>query len=91
MRSKLIGSAVALCLIGGSVFAGQLQPADGGGGGGIGMNNEAARKKMNTKIEPPTLNLKSEETATWPMIATVLIVGACVLVAIIPPKRGHQD
>ncbi|MDP1660308.1 MAG: hypothetical protein Q8L55_00185 [Phycisphaerales bacterium] len=77
----------AACLAGSLALA---QPADQPAGG-IGFNTSAAREKANRKIEPPTLNLKSEESAAWPMIATVLFAGACLLASIIPPKRGHQD
>jgi hypothetical protein len=89
MRNTLTITAAALLLTGGSLMA--QQPETPPAGGGIGLNIQAAREKLNKKVEPPTLNLKSEETATWPMIATVIIVVSCVLVAIIPPKRGHQD
>ncbi|MFT3683970.1 MAG: hypothetical protein QM783_03410 [Phycisphaerales bacterium] len=65
----------------------------GGGTGSIGFQSvAAAHDKAGKKIEPPTLNLKSEEGAVWPMIATLVIILACGLVgAAIPPKRGHQD
>ena len=86
---KTITTATTICLTSAVLFA--QQPEQPAGGGGIGMNIQGEREKRNKKLEPPTLNLKSEETATWPMIATVLIIGACVLVAIIPCKRGHQD
>ena len=90
MRNTIMITAAALCLTGGTLMAQPPEPP--AGGGGIGLNIQGQRDKIkNQKMEPPTLNLKSEETATWPMIATVLIIGACVLVAIIPPKRGHQD
>ena len=90
MRKSMIAMTAALLLTGAAVAQPQEPPA--GGGGGIGFQSVgAARDKANKKIEPPTLNLKSEESATWPMIATILFAGACLLAAIIPPKRGHQD
>ncbi len=84
---SILAMTAAACLTGGLALA---QPTDQPAGG-IGFNTTAAREKANRKIEPPTLNLKSEESAAWPMIATVLFAGACLLASIIPPKRGHQD
>lgn len=89
MRNSKVAAVVAgLCLVGGTAIAAQPQETSGGG---IGMNIQGTRDKQNKKIDPPTLNLKSNEGSTWPMIATLVIVGACLLAAIIPPKRGHQD
>lgn len=89
MRKTMLVMTAGLCTMGAPLMA---QPPEAPpAGGGIGMNIQGAREKANKKIEPPTLNLKSEESATWPMIATVLFAGACLLAAIIPPKRGHQD
>jgi hypothetical protein len=92
MRKTMLVMTAGLCTMVAPLMAQPTEPPAGpGGGGGIGFNVAAAREKANKKIEPPTLNLKSEESATWPMIATVLFAGACLLAAIIPPKRGHQD
>jgi len=87
---RILTTAAAVCVAAGAAMAQQpeQQPA---GGGGIGMNIAATREKMTKKIDPPTLNLKSEEGATWGLIATILFAGGCLLAAIIPPKRGHQD
>lgn len=89
---RITTMAAAVCVAAGTALAQQpeQQPA-GGGGGGIGMNIAAAREKATKKIDPPTLSLKSEEGATWGLIATILFAGGCLLAAIIPPKRGHQD
>lgn len=89
MRKTMLVMTAGLCTMVVPLMAQPVEPP--AGGGGIGFNVSAAREKANKKIEPPTLNLKSEESATWPMIATVLFAGACLLAAIIPPKRGHQD
>jgi hypothetical protein len=93
MRKAMVTMTAALFLSGGALMAQPLEPGkQPSGGGTIGFGSvAAAREKGNKKIEPPTLNLKSEESATWPMIATILFAGACLLAAIIPPKRGHQD
>ncbi|HYC99918.1 MAG TPA: hypothetical protein VEB22_01720 [Phycisphaerales bacterium] len=89
MRKALAAITTAACLTVGTAMA--QPPEQPAPGGGIGLNIQAQRDKANKKVEPPTLDLKSSESATWPMIATVLFAGACLLAAIIPPKRGHQD
>lgn len=90
MRKTTLMTAAALCLTWGIAQA--QPPAEQPGGGGIGFQSvRDAREKGGKKAEPPTLNLKSEEGSTWPMLATILIIVACGVVAIIPPKRGHQD
>jgi hypothetical protein len=92
MRKTMLLSAAALCLTVGAAVAQPPAEQPGGGTGSIGFQSvAAARDKAGKKVEPPTLNLKSEEGAVWPMVATIIFLIACGVVAIIPPKRGHQD
>ena len=93
MRKTLLTTTAVLFLTCGSALAQPPAEQPGSGTGSIGFQSvAAARDKAGKKIEPPTLNLKSEEGAVWPMIATLVIIVACGLVgAAIPPKRGHQD
>ncbi|MBY0309196.1 MAG: hypothetical protein K2Q09_10680 [Phycisphaerales bacterium] len=92
MRKTLVTTAAALILAGSALAQPPADDKNGGGTGTIGFQSvQQQRDKAGKKADPPTLDLKGEEGATWPMIATILFVISCGVVAVIPPKRGHQD
>lgn len=81
MRRTYLTAVTGLAVLASSVFA---QP--------IGMDVQSVRDKQNKKLDPPTLQMKSNEGTTLALIAALGLMGVALAANVaIPPKRGHQD